>query len=114
MRSWWSIALLAVLVATCWPVTYPDSKQLLSEVSNAYAQLEPRSIRPAEGFIQYDYLIPSGYYKEMWDWDGFFIGCHLAHQSREKAKYLKWWVLDFAKAIDGDGFVVGCITTKGP
>jgi alpha,alpha-trehalase len=88
--------------------------QLSTDVAKVYAQLEPRSIRPAEGFIKYDYLIPAGYYKEMWDWDGFFIGVHLAHQSREKAEYLKWWVLNFAGAIDKDGYVAGCITTKGP
>ncbi len=91
-----------------------DLKPLLDQVSTAYAKLEPQSIRPAEGFIKYDYLIPAGYYKQMWDWDGFFIGCHLAQQSPDKAKYLKWWVLDFAGAIDPDGYVAGCITTKGP
>jgi alpha,alpha-trehalase len=86
--------------------------QTLTEVSAAYAKLEPQSIRPAEGFIKYDYLIPAGYYKQMWDWDGFFIGSHLAQQG--KPQYLKWWVLDFAGAIDPDGYVAGCITTKGP
>ena len=35
----------------------------------------------------------------MWDRDGFFIGSHRAHQSREQAKYLKWWVLNFAGAV---------------
>ena len=84
----------------------------LDQVSTAYAKLEPQSIRPAEGFIKYDYLIPAGYYKQMWDWDGFFIGSHLAQQG--KPQYLKWWVLDFAGAIDKDGYVAGCITTKGP
>ncbi len=86
--------------------------QTLTGVSAAYAKLEPQSIRPAEGFIKYDYLIPAGYYKQMWDWDGFFIGSHLAQQG--KPQYLKWWVLDFAGAIDQDGYVAGCITTKGP
>jgi len=86
--------------------------QTLTDVSAAYARLEPQSIRPAEGFIKYDYLIPAGYYKQMWDWDGFFIGSHLAQQG--KPQYLKWWVLDFAGAIDQDGYVAGCITTKGP
>ena len=91
----------------------PDSlAQTLTDVSAAYARLEPQSIRPAEGFIKYDYLIPAGYYKQMWDWDGFFIGSHLAQQG--KPQYLKWWVLDFAGAIDKDGYVAGCITTKGP
>ena len=86
--------------------------QTLDQVSAAYAKLEPQSIRPAEGFIKYDYLIPAGYYKQMWDWDGFFIGSHLAQQG--KPQYLKYWVLDFAGAIDKDGYVAGCITTKGP
>jgi alpha,alpha-trehalase len=86
--------------------------QTLDEVSAAYAKLEPQSIRPAEGFIKYDYLIPAGFYKQMWDWDGFFIGSHLAQQG--KPQYLKYWVLDFAGAIDKDGYVSGCITTKGP
>ena len=90
----------------------PELAQTLTAVSTAYGKLEPQSIRPAEGFIKYDYLIPAGYYKQMWDWDGFFIGSHLAQQG--KPQYLKWWVLDFAGAIDNDGYVAGCITTKGP
>ena len=89
-----------------------DLAKTLADVSAAYAKLEPQSIRPAEGFIKYDYLIPAGYYKQMWDWDGFFIGSHLANQG--KPQYLKWWVLDFVAAIDNDGYIVGCITTKGP
>ena len=88
--------------------------RLLADVSAEFAQLESQSIRPAEGFIKYDYLVPGGYYGEMWDWDGFFIGCHLAHQSAKNAKYLKFWVLNFTAAIADDGYVAGCITTKGP
>ena len=114
MRLRWTIVPLILLSTPSWPTGNPSMAQLLTDVASAYAQLEPRSIRPAEGFIKYDYLIPAGYYKQMWDWDGFFIGCHLAHQSRKKAEYLKWWVLDFASAIDKDGYVAGCITTKGP
>ena len=89
-------------------------KPLLDDLSSAYAKLEPQTIRPAEGYLRYDYLIPGGYYKQMWDWDGFFIGSHLAHQKREQAKYLRWWVLSFAGAIDKDGYVPGFLTTKGP
>jgi len=92
----------------------PPLARLLAEVSAAYAKLEPQSIRPAEGFIKYDYLVPAGYYGQMWDWDGFFIGCHLANQSAAKAKYLKFWALNFTAAIDSQGYVAGCITTKGP
>jgi len=95
------------------PATNPQLETLLADVSAAYFKLEPQTIRPAEGYIKYDYLIPGGYYKEMWDWDGFFIGSHLAHQSPDQAKYLKGWVLSFAGAIDKEGYVAGLITTKG-
>lgn len=107
-----SLFLLLGLSASLRAAENPSLAQTLTEVSAAYAKLEPQSIRPAEGFIKYDYLIPAGYYKQMWDWDGFFIGSHLAQQG--KPQYLKWWVLDFAGAIDKDGYVAGCITTKGP
>ena len=87
---------------------------LLDNISATFAKVEPQTIRPAEGYIKYDYLIPAGFYKQMWDWDGFFIGSHLAHQSREQAKYLKWWVLSFAAGMDQEGYVPGFITTQGP
>jgi len=91
-----------------------DLGRMLGELSPVYARLSPQSIRPAQGYIKYDYLIPAGYYDQMWDWDGFFIGCHLANQSPEQARYLKWWVLDFVGAVDADGYVAGCLTPKGP
>ncbi|MDT8067203.1 MAG: trehalase family glycosidase [Terriglobia bacterium] len=115
MRTLPAIFVLLPLITLAQPQRNPpDLKHLLADVSSAYAKLEPQSIRPAEGFIKYDYLIPAGYYKQMWDWDGFFIGVHLADQSRGKAKYLKYWVLNFADAIDQDGYVAGRVTTEGP
>ena len=89
-------------------------KKLLHDVSVEFEQLRPQSIRPGEGYIKYDYLIPAGFYKQMWDWDGFFIGCHLAYRSKEEAKYLKLWVLNFLEAADDQGYVAACITTEGP
>src|SRR6201998_4375028 len=69
--------LLALLVLPADHSHKADLAQTLAQVSAAYAKLEPQSIRPAEGFIKYDYLIPAGYYKQMWDWDCFFIGSPL-------------------------------------
>jgi alpha,alpha-trehalase len=108
------VALFTVWLALLQASTSQDLRSLLDDVSGAYAKLEPQTIRPAEGYLKYDYLIPAGYYQQMWDWDGFFIGSHLAHQSRDQAKYLKGWVLGFAGAIDKEGYVAGMITTKGP
>ncbi|MGA2625124.1 MAG: trehalase family glycosidase [Bacteroidota bacterium] len=101
-------------LASGTPRPVPDAKlrALLADIQAKFEKLRPQSIRPAEGFIKYDYLIPAGFYKQMWDWDGFFIGCHLT--SLGKPEYLKWWVLDFAAAIDSDGYIPGCVTTKGP
>ena len=114
LRAIWVLTLSAILFSTASSAADKSANlaQTLDQVSTAYARLEPQSIRPAEGFIKYDYLIPAGFYKQMWDWDGFFIGSHLAQQG--KPQYLKYWVLDFVGAIDKDGYVAGCITTKGP
>ena len=107
-----TLSMTAALAATAGPDA-GRLAQLLADVSAEYVKLEPQSIRPAEGFIKYDYLVPAGYYGQMWDWDGFFIGCHLANQDASKAKYLKFWVMNFAAAIDANGYVAGCVTTKG-
>ncbi len=89
-----------------------EFRAVSADLAAKFERLRPQSIRPAEGFIKYDYLIPAGFYKQMWDWDGFFIGCHLC--SIGKPEYLKWWVLNFVEAIDSEGYVPGCITTQGP
>jgi alpha,alpha-trehalase len=91
-----------------------EKNKLLNDITSAFDTLKGRCIRPAEGYIKYDYLIPSGFYKQMWDWDGFFIGCYLASHSKENVKYLKDWVFNFANSADSSGYVSGCINTKGP
>ena len=91
----------------------PDQSSF-QELYVAFDTQKSRSIRPAEGYIKYDYLIPAGFYKQMWDWDGFFIGCYLASHKLEDTKYLKWWVLNFVNGTDEEGYVPGCITIKGP
>jgi alpha,alpha-trehalase len=91
-----------------------SDQKILPELTGAFDTLKLHSIRPAEGYLKYDYLIPAGFYKQMWDWDGFFIGCYLASHKKEDSKYLKGWVLNFVNGIDKNGYVAGCMTTKGP
>ncbi len=79
-----------------------------------FDRLAPQTVRPAEGYIHHPYLVPAGYYPQMWDWDGFFIGAHWANQDAANAKYLRDWVLSFASSADADGYVAGCITPNGP
>lgn len=102
------------VIAKRAPMVIPDAKlqALYADIKIKFDKLRPQSIRPAEGYIKYDYLIPAGFYKQMWDWDGFFIGCHL--MSIGKPEYLKWWTLNFAASIDAEGCIPGCVTTLGP
>jgi alpha,alpha-trehalase len=91
-----------------------DESALYADLTSDFARLAPQTIRPADGYIRYPYLIPAGYYAQMWDWDGFFIGVHWTNQETADAKYLRDWVLSFASSADPDGYVAGCITPKGP
>jgi alpha,alpha-trehalase len=92
----------------------PSDEALYNDLTADYARHAPQTVRPANGYIRYPYLIPAGYYTQMWDWDGFFIGLHWANQDPADAKYLRDWVLSFAGSADADGYVAGCITPKGP
>lgn len=96
------------------PPDLPDPATLLHDLSFDFEKLAPQTIRPADGYIKHPYLVPSGYYPQMWDWDGFFIGLHWANQNPADAAYLRDWVLSFAGSADNDGYVAGCITPKGP
>ncbi len=96
------------------PTVQTDATSLLHELTADFDRLAPQTIRPADGYIKHPYLIPAGYYNQMWDWDGFFIGLHWANQDPANAKYLRDWVLGFAGSADVDGYVAGCITPKGP
>jgi alpha,alpha-trehalase len=96
------------------PSGQPDPAALLHDLTADFDRLAPQTIRPADGYIKHPYLIPAGYYNQMWDWDGFFIGLHWANQDPANAKYLRDWVLSFAGSADAEGYVAGCITPKGP
>jgi alpha,alpha-trehalase len=107
------LGLLLICLATPGTKTSVNPAALLDQVFAAYAKLEPKTTHGPEGYFKYDYIIPAGYYDQMWDWDGFFIGSHLAHQNSENAKYLKGWALTFASSIDQQGYVPGVLFTQG-
>ncbi len=89
-----------------------DLRPLLKDLTSSYDELRPKVIQPAEGYLKYPYLIPAGFYKQMWDWDGFFMGNHFV--SIGQPKYLKYWALNLIEGIDEEGYVSGGATTKGP
>ncbi len=87
-------------------------KCILQSVQKEFSGQSKKVIQPAEGYLKYPYLIPVGFYKQMWDWDGFFMGNHFI--SKNKPEYMKYWALNLIQGIDEEGYVSGCATTKGP
>jgi len=68
-----------------------------------------RVIRKANGALPYDYVVPSGVYEELWDWDAFFVGLHLISENRGDGVYLKNWCLNFLHYTEPDGQTPGGI-----
>src|SRR6185437_13832929 len=99
-------AVIATLLVSCSlstaqpPAGETDAALLLRDLTADFNRLAPQTIRPADGYIKHPYMIPAGYYNQMWDWDGFFIGLHWANQDPANAKYLRDWVLGFAGSAD--------------
>ena len=122
----WVIGLLVIVAVGCnsdegdvgalvYNTEDVDSISLLyDDLSREFDKLRPQVIMPADGYLQYPYMIPAGFYKQMWDWDGFFIGNHLASLNPDNGKYLKYWALNFLNSIDEKGYIAGCITNQGP
>lgn len=91
---------------------YQSLENIKTQISKGFIELRKQVIRQPQGFIKYPYLIPSGFYTQLWDWDAFFMSNHF--MSLGEPEYMKSWVLTFSQGIDKDGYVAGCMTTEGP
>lgn len=108
-----SVCLTAALGAQASGVkNYDNLSDLRSRIADGFVELRKQVVRQPEGFIRYPYLIPAGFYSQLWDWDAFFMANHFI--SRGEPDYMKSWVLTFAQGIDSDGYVAGCMTKDGP
>lgn len=85
---------------------------LHSKIRDGFVELRKQVVREPQGFIKYPYLIPAGFYSQLWDWDAFFMANHFI--SKGQPEYMKNWVLTFSQGIDDDGYVAGCMTKDGP
>lgn len=85
---------------------------LYSKISDGFVDLRKQVVKEPQGFIKYPYLIPAGFYSQLWDWDAFFMANHFI--SKGQPEYMKNWVLTFSQGIDDDGYVAGCMTKDGP
>ena len=113
MKKYLLIIVSVLIAASCAThVSRTEAEQVYEELSAGYEKIYYKVIQPAEGYLQYPYLIPAGFYKQTWDWDGFFMGCWFIQKG--KPEYMKYWALNFLAGVEDNGYVVGCMTTKGP
>ena len=111
------IAILAAISVSCRPSSTmkTPSQAELQRVKDSltvyYDAISPMVVKPAEGFLKYPYLIPSGFYQQMWDWDGYFMGTWFIYKG--KPEYMRYWALNFLEGVADNGYVSGCVTTNG-
>lgn len=86
-------------------------EQIHSEVAAGFEILRQQVVKEPDGYLRYPYLIPAGFYSQLWDWDAFFMANHFI--SRGEPQYMKYWVMTFAESIDDEGYVSGSITREG-
>lgn len=91
---------------------YDTPEAVYERLHSGFPALRSQVVRSAQGFIKHPYLVPAGFYSQLWDWDAFFMANHFI--SRGEPEYMRSWVLTFAQGIDEDGYVAGCMTDKGP
>ena len=69
--------------------------------------------RPAKGALAHPYLVPSGPYEQLWDWDAVFLG--VATLRLGNGPYLAGSMRNFFEATNvSTGAVTGCLTTSKP
>lgn len=107
-----TIALGAVAANRVPEVGRARLENLRERIAAGFADLRKQVVKEPEGFIKYPYLIPAGFYSQLWDWDAFFMANHFI--SKGEPEYMKNWVMTFADGIDDDGYVAGCMTKNGP
>lgn len=110
-------AVIAVASCSLQKAVNTVSDEQLSETYSELRQiyetdLSKKVIMPGEGYLKYPYMIPAGFYKQMWDWDGFFMGTYFCKKGRPE--YLRYWAMNLMEGVDERGYVAGCATTKGP
>lgn len=62
------------------PPSPAERARLTARLATHFDALRPTVHRPAAGILTAPWTTPGGYYNQLWDWDGFFIGVHLAHE----------------------------------
>ena len=81
-------------------------------VESYVAQFGNLTFREPSGALKYKYLVPGGFYQQLWDWDSMFTGIALLQYG--SAPYLAGSMKNFFSQVNlTDGTVKGCLTPEG-
>ncbi|GAB0494192.1 hypothetical protein MMPV_005482 [Pyropia vietnamensis] len=93
------------------PLPREDRVHITARLATHFDALRPTVHRPPAGILTAPWTTPGGYYNQLWDWDGFFIGVHLAHQG--EPEHLVHLVTNFVTAFRAVGFPPAVLTPDG-
>jgi putative isomerase len=106
MKTWWVLVPVPLVAALCLPAEpgnpelrpptaapgAPDPTPRLRELI-AGLDVEKQIVRPPSGLLKYDYLVPSGPFHQLFDWDAYFMGVAVSYD--HEARYLASTVRNF-------------------
>lgn len=92
-----------------------NTKELTSQIKTYFEPLKTIVKQSPKGILKYAYLSPApqSVYKELWDWDAYFMGVSLSDKDSKDAIFLKNWALNYIINADENGKVPGCLTPEG-
>ena len=108
IRDMWLSTLL--LIGVHVSLATPSDDEAL--VESYVAQFGNLTFREPSGALKYKYLVPGGFYQQLWDWDSMFTGIALLQYG--SAPYLAGSMKNFFSQVNlTDGTVKGCLTPEG-
>ena len=114
--------LLEVVNGTLSPTANCDTAQSpQAKIAQLFLETGVKSdiVKPAKGpFLKHPYLVPSGPYYQLFDWDTYFMGIALSYDGKGFVPALKGSVEDFLDNVrttgTGKGYVARQIAPTGP
>jgi putative isomerase len=94
--AWLCVILFIVTVA------FPARGQNKTKIQRLFQEygLKKSIVKPANGILKHPYLVPSGPYYQLFDWDMYFMGVALSYD--DVGKPLASSVEDFLEFVDAD------------
>ena len=112
MRSNLALATLGAALSASFWLANADFQSDLQIVKSHVASNFNQTFRQPSGSLVFPYLVPSGPYNELWDWDSFFMGVSLLDYG--SLPYLRGSMLNFLDKVDlENGEVQGCLKPTG-